>query len=167
MARYSRRSHHHRYTFSGITDAYFLTTPLPASYGNAVSQSRRAASPSDGPRSFIPTRPACQFINHFPQISSVRTRPFRIPIQDPSSPRYYSTSVASRYGRVHKEIGSRFEIVRIRNFWKRNLDWLEGTCIGIDDGRNKKEKKERGKKRSSSTKITNGSVRTGEFAGKE
>lgn len=50
---------------------------------------------------------------------------------------------------------------------KKFLDWLEGTCIGIDDGRNKKEKKERRKKRSSSTKITNGSVRTGEFAGKE
>ena len=41
--------------FHGITDAYFLTTPLPASYANAVSESRRAASPSDGPRSF-PTR---------------------------------------------------------------------------------------------------------------
>lgn len=27
------------------------------------------------------------------------------------------------------------------------MDWLEGTCIEIDDGRNKKEKKERGKKR--------------------
>lgn len=116
MARHSRRSHHHRYTFSGITDAYFLTTPLPASYGNAVSESRRAASPSDGSQDSLPHQSII-----FPNNFLLETPSFVFEFEDSSS-LLYDTRV---YDEKKKRNYNRDKIVRIWNFWKRNLNWLE------------------------------------------
>lgn len=118
MARHSRRSHHHRYTFSGITDAYFLTTPLPASYGNAVSESRRAASLSDGPQDSLPHQSII-----FPNNFLLETPSFVFEFEDPSSLLYDTRVYDKRKGDTIA-----IKLFEFATFGKET--WI--GCIGID-----------------------------------